>query len=131
MSDKWTDEVTDDMHAAWQEWLDERPPHVRVVAEKFNPWDMYRLTTTGQRVRILGFHETEGDDVGVYIYAEHESLGPISGRNVFGIDPTTLVAWDGESRDKWIVEELPGGKDLGGGFVTGPGVSYRLAGDQS
>lgn len=41
----------------WKEWVAERPPAVRVVAERFDPWTLYRLKTTGQRVYILSFSD--------------------------------------------------------------------------
>ena len=95
-------------HAAWKAWLAERPPHVRAVAERFNPWTLYKLTTTGQRCSIIGFHEVDVEKakqpspsgcgvaavpVTAYIHAEHPVLGAISARNVFGIDPDELVEW--------------------------------------
>jgi hypothetical protein len=117
---------TNEQRQAWQTWLDERPPHVKSVAGNFDPWAMYRLTTTGQRCQVIGFHETENDGVTVYIYAEHETLGPMTGVQVFGIDPSTLVPWNGSARPNWEVTETLGGDDLGGGYVTGRGVSYRI-----
>jgi hypothetical protein len=95
----WT-EPTDENRAAWAQWLDERPGHVRAVAERFDPWTMYRLTTTGQRCQVIGFHEADGDiPVTVYIYAEHRILGPITGVNVFGIDPADVVPWTEADED--------------------------------
>lgn len=98
MTARW-ETPTDDQVAAWQAWVAERPPAVRDVAERLNPWDMYRLTTTGQRCRILSFGEVVTDDgaptgeVTVTIYAEHRDLGAVSGRQVFGIKPEELVPW--------------------------------------
>lgn len=113
---------------AWSEWLAERPENVRTVAERFDPWTMYRLTTTGQRCQVIGFHETsdEATPVTVYIYAEHETLGPMSGVQVFGIDPATLVPWDGSERAKWVVEEIPAPEHRDGGDYISAGVSYRI-----
>lgn len=90
---KWN-EPTDAQRAEFAAWIAERPDHVRAVAEKFDPWTMYRLTTTGQRCQVIGFHESTGPvPVTVYIYAENATLGPITGVNVFGIDPATVVPW--------------------------------------
>ena len=88
--------------AAWQQWVAERPEHVRVIATRFDPWTLYRLTTTGQRCSLTGFHEgvkncdeTDVDPLRVTacIHAEHPVLGVMSARNVFGIDPDKLVPW--------------------------------------
>lgn len=86
---------TDKQIAEWKRWLDERPSHVRAVAERFNPWTLYRLTTTGQRCSVIGFHETTDPSkpVTAYIHAENPTLGRATARNVFGIDPATLVPW--------------------------------------
>jgi len=90
---RWTN-PTDAQRAEFAAWIAERPDHVRAVAERFDPWTMYRLTTTGQRCRVIGFHESEGPTpVTLYIYAEHPTLGEITGRNVFGIEPETVVPW--------------------------------------
>lgn len=98
---KWF-EPTADQIAEWQRWLAARPSHVRVVAERFDPWTLYRLTTTGQRVSFTGCHEGarncgEADvdpmRVTVAVHAEHPVLGEVSARNVFGIDPDSLVPW--------------------------------------
>lgn len=87
-------EPTEEQRTEFEAWRDARPEHVRAVAKKFDPWTMYRLTTTGQRCRVIGFHETSGDiPVTVYIYAENPVLGEITGVNVFGIDPATVVPW--------------------------------------
>src|SRR5262245_33747881 len=87
-------EPTDEQLAGWVAWVAERPNHVRAIAERFDPWTMYRLTTTGQRCRLIGFHETSGEiPVTVYVYVEHPLLGEVTGRNVFGIDPATVVPW--------------------------------------
>lgn len=104
---KWAN-PTPETCEAWRAWLAERPEHVRAVAERFDPWTLYRLTTTGQRCSIIGFHEVDveaakqkGPDgcgvaavpVTAYIHVEHPQLGEISSHNVFGIDPDELVPW--------------------------------------
>ena len=49
----------------WSDWVAERPDNVRAVAEKLNPWTLYRLKTTGQRVTIASFSEGEDESVTV------------------------------------------------------------------
>lgn len=43
--------------AAYRIWLAERPPVVRAVAERFDPWSLYRHRKTGQIVMVCGFFE--------------------------------------------------------------------------
>jgi hypothetical protein len=114
-------EPTEEQKIAYRAWLEERPAHVRAVAARFDPWTMYRLTTTGQRARFIGCdvgflncgespcspscripsgHGGEHSDVGrvtARIYAEHLELGPISGHGVLGIDPDDLAPWTEEA----------------------------------
>lgn len=82
-------EPTQDNRDAWKQWLAERPDSVRSVAERFTPWTLYRLTTTGQRCSVLAFDEGGT----VRIQAEHPALGRISAVDVFGIDPAELAEW--------------------------------------
>lgn len=97
--------------AAWREWLAARPDRVRAIAERFDPWTMYRLTTTGQRCQFLGCDvgaqncgeiEADPERVTVRIYAENPILGAITGTEVFGISPDDLQPWtDDISIDAW------------------------------
>jgi hypothetical protein len=110
---------TEENKAAWAQWLDERPPFVRAVAERFNPWTMYKLLGTGQRAQIIGFHSDGDDDprqrVTAYIYVEHPVLGPLSGRKVFGIDPEELAPWteaDEPPADGMVSGRHPDGSEL-------------------
>jgi len=82
-------EPTEDQAAEWNAWIAERPECVRRIAERFEPWVLYRLTTTGQRCSVLAFAENGT----VRIQAEHPALGEISAVEVFGIEPETLVPW--------------------------------------
>jgi hypothetical protein len=41
---------TAEQEASYAAWVAERPPAVRVIAERFTPWELYRLKTTNQRV---------------------------------------------------------------------------------
>ncbi len=113
-------EPTDEMRAAWQEWLAERPRFVRSVAECFNPWTMYRLITTGQRCQVLAFAE----DGTVRIYAENEHLGPMTGTEVYGVSPADLVQWDGEPRQNWRITVTPSTGEIVDGFVMGDKVTF-------
>lgn len=115
---RWGDvEPDDEQQELWRAWLAGRPANVRAVAERFDPWPMYRLAETGQRCRFTGIdtgaipcgrtrcsetcalpsrHDGEHDPIGLItarIYAEHPTLGAITATHVFGIDPDSLVPW--------------------------------------
>ena len=114
----WT-EPTDEMRAAWEQWLDENPEVP--LARRFFPWAMYRLTTTGQRCQMLAF--SEGGTVRVY--AEHEELGPMTGVEVFGVDPNDLVPWVGGERKNWKITRTPSDGHVDAmGFVAGDMISF-------
>lgn len=97
------EEPTTEMNDAVAQWLAERPPAVRAVAERFNPWQVYRLRTTGQACRFVGCDVgarncgeimVDADRVTVRVNAQHPVLGPVlTGRQVFGIDPDDLEPW--------------------------------------
>ncbi len=48
---------TAEQEKAWGEWVDTRPPVVKAIAKRFDPWTLYRLTTTGQRVTLHSIWE--------------------------------------------------------------------------
>ncbi len=112
---KW--EPSEEQKKLWREWLEVRPERVRMVAQRFDPWTVYRLVSTGQRAQFLGCdvgalncdqsacsgvcrlpsghpgdHDPEGR-VTARVYVEHPGLGEISGRQVSGIDPDDLTPW--------------------------------------
>jgi hypothetical protein len=41
---------TPDEESGWNAWVAERPEKVRNVAERFDPWSLYRLKPNGERV---------------------------------------------------------------------------------
>lgn len=49
----------EDQRAAWQRWVHERPVHVRILALRFPPWNLYTLTTTGETVFVQEIQEHE------------------------------------------------------------------------
>jgi hypothetical protein len=85
-------EPTAEQQAQWAEWVSSRPANVRAVAERFNPWTLYRMKSTGQRVTVYSFQEHK-DGTGtvtltVNITGQFNVL--IHDRQVFGIDPADL-----------------------------------------
>lgn len=105
---------TDENQRLFREFLESRPPHVRAVAERFDPWTLYKLKGTGQRCSVIGFHEVDVEKererkakdphgcgvalvpVTVFITAENPVLGQLTAHSVFGIDPDELVPWTAE-----------------------------------
>lgn len=76
-----------DQLAAWSAWVASRPKIVREMAERINPWTLYRLKTTDQRVTLVSFAEDR--TVRVRVTSEHN--GPwVVDREVFGINPDDL-----------------------------------------
>lgn len=83
-------EPTVKMEKGWRRWVKSRPPSVRAVAEKLDPWTLYRMKDTGQYVTVASIFEDGSVSVNVtsqFNFVLHE-------RNVFGIDPATLEECD-------------------------------------
>jgi hypothetical protein len=81
---------TPGQRAAWDGWVASRPACVRRVAERFNPWSLYRLRTTGQKVMLLSFSEEEDGRVTLTVNVTSEFNRVAFERRVFGIDPDDL-----------------------------------------
>jgi len=81
--------TTDEEHA-WREWVADLPVDVRVIAERFDPWTLYQLKTTGQRVVLYSF--SEDGTVTVNVLAEFNLI--MLERQVFGINPDDLEECD-------------------------------------
>jgi hypothetical protein len=89
-------EPTEEQLTGWREWVEQRPDGVRQLAERFNPWTLYLLKTTGQRVTIAAFDENGTVRVNVsgeFNLVSHE-------RSVFGINPDDLEECDLPSADE-------------------------------
>ncbi len=79
-------EPTAKEEAAWKEWIASQLAAIRAIAERFDPWSLYRMKSTGHRVTVRGFSEDgtlRVDVTGDYNLVLHE-------RTVFGIDPNDL-----------------------------------------
>ena len=79
--------VDDTTRQEWVDWVASRPPVVRAVAERLNPWTLYRLKPTGQAVIISSFFEDGTISVAVLAAFNPMSAGDF---NVFGVDPNDL-----------------------------------------
>jgi hypothetical protein len=82
-------EPTPEQIVQWAIWTRDRPAHVRRVAERFDPWSLYLMKSTGHRVFVHGFDETEGG-VTVRVVVSGEFNLVAMERSVFGIDPEDL-----------------------------------------
>lgn len=83
-------EPDDEQMAAWNEWVAERPPAVRAVAERFDPWSLYRLKTTRQLVTMHSFEQALGQPVMMTVVVSGQfNLVPFE-TAVFGINPDDL-----------------------------------------
>lgn len=71
------------------DWVVSRPENVRRVAEKFDPWSLYRMKSTGHLVTLFSFNEAE-DRVTVTVTVSGDYNLVVFERNVFGIDPDDL-----------------------------------------
>ena len=83
-------EPAEEQARKWDEWVKERPECVRVVAERFKPWKLYRLKESGHRVYLKSFSEDGTMTVvvcGRFNFVMFE-------RNVFGINPDDLTECD-------------------------------------
>lgn len=88
----------------WAKWVDSRPPAVRTIAERFNPWTLYRMKSTGQRVTVASFYED--GTISVNITGQFNQIA--FDRNVFGIDPDDLMECDLPAADETVGTMLSG-----------------------
>jgi hypothetical protein len=78
----------------WNDKVKAHPKHVRDVASKLDPWKLYRLRSTGQRVIIIGFNESENKEITVRVWVNAKYNTSPFERNVFGIDPNDIEECD-------------------------------------
>jgi len=83
---------TDQQVTEWAAWAAERPQAIKDVIAKhrLDPWTLYRLKSTNQRVFVISLFESGTVKVGVtgeYNLVTHE-------RAVFDIDPADLEECD-------------------------------------
>jgi hypothetical protein len=125
-------EPTDEVRATWAAWVAERPPVVRIVAEKFPPWALWRMdhidqdgkpTGLFQRVFVMSFGET-GDPkqpVTLTVAVDGRFNAVAFERNVFGIAPERLTPCD-----------LPGPNDrVGSAGLSLDQVKQMMRADES
>lgn len=77
----------------WNAWVAQRPPHVRAVAERFDPWSLYRMKD-GRRVTVVSFGERPDGHVTLTVNISGEFNIVTFERSVFGIEPDDLEPCD-------------------------------------
>lgn len=104
-------EPNDDEQSSWAEWVAERPPAVRAVAERFDPWSLYRLKETGQLVTLISFGETRGQPVTLSVAVLGRfNLVPFE-TGVFGVNPDDLEPSELPGPDVPVGVMLPDRRD--------------------
>jgi hypothetical protein len=87
---------TTEEEAAWKKRVASGPAIVRAVGERLDPWSLYRMKSTGDRVTLRGI-SADGtvhvDVTGDYNYVLLE-------RTVFGVDPNDLEPCEIPSPDE-------------------------------
>ena len=74
-------------------WLEELPPNEREIMEKYPPWKLYRMKSTGQRVTILSVGTfDDGIKFRVNISGKYNAI--LFERQVFGVDYEDLEECD-------------------------------------
>lgn len=101
-------EPTEKEFKAWKKWVAKRPPVVKALAERFDPWTLYALD--GSRVYPVAFNEDGTLTVAV---TRHFNL-VVFERQVFGVDPDTLIECDlpGEDEPLGVLIEKPTKEDF-------------------
>lgn len=95
-------EPTAEQETEYREWIKSRPAHVRAVAERFEPWSLYRMKSTGHRVTVYSFGEGDDGSVTLTVAVTGEFNAVVFERQVFGIDPDDLVPCELPSTDEPI-----------------------------
>lgn len=87
-------EPTAEQETGYREWVASRPPTVRAVAERFEPWSLYRLKSSNHRVTIASFGEGQDGAVTLTVTVSGEFNLVMFERQVFGIKPEDLEPCD-------------------------------------
>ena len=87
-------EPTPEQKSGWGQWVAERPDNVREVAERFDPWTLYRMKDTNQRVTLYSFREQPDGGVTLTVNITGQFNLIAFDRQVFGINPDDLEECD-------------------------------------
>ncbi|SRR5712691_4425582 len=109
------EEPTPQQETEYREWVAARPPAVRAVAERFEPWTLYRMKSTGQRVTICSFTEQKDGRVTLRVNVTGQFNAHLFDSLVFGIDPDDLEPCD-----------LPGEDEVLGAILSTEQVAEKI-----
>lgn len=73
----------------YTEWTASRPPSVKKIAEKIDPWTLYVLGETNQLVTVNAI--SEDSTIRVTAWCSLNGFNIMYPRGVFGIDPADLT----------------------------------------
>lgn len=80
---------------AWKDWIAERPPAIRAVAELWPPTTCYRMDDNPGHYAIVSYQETQPVTVTIRhlpdSYGYNNAAAPGVVFSVFGIEPETLT----------------------------------------
>ena len=79
-------EPSPEQEATWKAWVASRPEGVRRIAERLDPWTLYVLKPTGQRVTLYSI--VEDGTVTVNVTGDYNAV--LFERRVYGINPDNL-----------------------------------------
>lgn len=74
----------------WKGWVASRPPHVEAVASRFEPFSLYRMKSSGQRVVVIGFTEHHEGHVSLIVQIAGEFNSQPGEKAVAELDPEDL-----------------------------------------
>jgi hypothetical protein len=83
-------EPTEELERGHAKFLRSLPAAVRVVAERFDPWTLYRMKSTKHYVSVMSFSEGLDDRVTLTVFVGGKYNAVLFERQVFGVDPTDL-----------------------------------------
>ena len=102
-------EPTAEQEAGWAEWVASRPDNVRAVAERFNPWTLYRFKDSAQRCTLVSFGAHDDGSVTLTVNVTGQFNLVAFDRSVFGVDPGNLeecdLPTDGEINATMLTDE--------------------------
>lgn len=100
-------EPTEEQERGYREWVASRPEHVRAVAERFEPWSLYRIGPNGHRVTLLSFGEEKDGSVTLTVNVSAEFNMVMFERQVFGVKPEDLEPCDLPAADEILGAMIP------------------------
>lgn len=108
-------EPTPEQEQGWHAWVASRPPAVRAVAERFQPWELYRVKSSGHRVYVASFDEQDDGKVTLKVAVTGQFNAVAFERLVFGIEPDDLEPC-----------ELPAPEEVTGAAMTQDEVDQNI-----